>query len=71
MFSLTFPQAETMKKIVDFHLIYQSLKFFSFGLPFSDIYSLDPIIVAKDGGKHFFAQLVALEELINVFTRHV
>ena len=71
MASSSFPQAETMKKIADFHLIYQSLKFFSFGLPFSNIYSLDPIIVAKDGGKHFFAQLVAKEELINVFTRHV
>ena len=59
MVSLSFPQAETMKKIVVFHLIYQSLKIFSLGSPFSDIYSLDPIIVAKDGGKHFFAQLVA------------
>ena len=69
MASLSFPQAETMKKIVVFHLIYQSLKFFSLGLPFSD--SLNPIIVAKDGGKHFFAQLVAKEELINVFTMHL
>ena len=69
MVSLSFPQTETMKKIVVFHLIYQSLKFFSLGLPFSN--SLDPIIVAKDGGKHFFAQLVAKEELINVFTRQV
>ena len=37
----------------------------------SDTFFADPMTDAKDGGKHFFAQFVGKEELINVFTMHL